>query len=1058
MPQLMKYTPDEIARGRKLLETWNPDRINQEYYKGEITLREKREMTKTLGQLRQAAVADGGVTGQKEIDVYLKGIADSYGKIFNKQTGDISLYHGLMTALEVLKYTDIPGDVVERKLLEFGSPPTMARAANWMIWIPANFMSFGTMLAPFTKGAGAAIRGVKAGKASIDDVLKFIAKQSDDVGKTGAKLLKEEGKLAATLDAGLGKKVGEAVVKGEAKGGTVASQAATVASRDADVFADDLAKAFGVNVDEVHQMIQKPIDLENATAKTLFNTYREKAQEQIRKGVSHELTELQQVGAVSYDDLVERLRGTGATAAQIKESIYLTNQITKGMDDLIEKSLPHIDDIAAGNRPDIIAQYKAHIQALTHTNPATLGAVGELGRGMEILKTVQPELAGMRAWNNVIDSLGADSIMDGTDAMIAKTMQRMSLLGKEQKAKFLTEAAGAKEPSKLHGWYKSLLFLSPSTHIVNLVGTAQGVTGKLMEHTGSALLPFNNGAPSARAAMAAWAGTFDTYSHLPTLLRKARGETAEKLTKAELAGGAPMDAIVRNGPLRWLGIEDEAMSAGIENGFIKSQLIDDAMARGVPTADLGEFVNKQLLDPKVYEAMAEKVKPMVDEAVFHGALSETSEKVVGAIRNSKLDYYMPVLKTPINLLKMERDWTPGLQLFSKKIWADFEAGGAQEAAARSRMTLSWMMANSLWSASKAGIITGGGPQDPEANKIWRQHNQPYTINGYSYRQWEPVASLIGVYADMAHMSADMPEETARSMAGALQVSMYRMVENNYWLRIMDGVTGVVKDVKNSKGFEDNVQAIGKLVLSPAITVASGGPVGTRVREYFDPEIKDTGTDLAGLYDHFKSKVPGWSKTVRPRLNLDGKPEVMPPSLGGREMNFAFSGIRYKENISEVAEILTKHDLIVDDEWGTFGGRAEFRPGRIPRTDRDIGISLSEDEQHDWKKMSLGTLRNPDGLTWVEAIKKLDADPAFQSSNRIDKQREVNLLRAEFREMGQDELTAASPKIAARVKQAEIKTEAFRAQGDQAEPMPKDTDPPLPTFHEVEFEPVTEVPQ
>jgi hypothetical protein len=77
MPQLQKYTPDEIERGRKLLEKWTPERVNEEYFKGDITLREKQEMTKTLGNLRNAAAADGGVTGSKEIDVYLKGIADS---------------------------------------------------------------------------------------------------------------------------------------------------------------------------------------------------------------------------------------------------------------------------------------------------------------------------------------------------------------------------------------------------------------------------------------------------------------------------------------------------------------------------------------------------------------------------------------------------------------------------------------------------------------------------------------------------------------------------------------------------------------------------------------------------------------------------------------------------------------------------------------------------------------------------------------------------------------------------------------------------------------------
>ena len=1230
------YSPAELEKAKDILSRTGPREIHDQYLVGNMTSGERRAALTAWAQAKRALYTQGGPTGVGEVDAYIKGVVEQYQKIWGVdargRTG-VDVVQALMLAVQVLGALDIPGDLVERKALQYGASPGLAYLMNWAVWIPVNFIGLGTWLKPVTFALGKGAKSVEATAIGSRKFLTYLTGRATELDTGAAAKAGELGKVSTAAQAGEAAAVKRAITAaeegavGEAAGGVVKAGPAitpesrikelapsaglvesaseinaktwyhgsgtkgltaetldptvtraeglfgqgiyltdnpTVAQGYAkargkstesivyeaqinvqkvlnietpitpeilapfvkaaksmeDVFgaeglvdaikleagksdtliqsvwrklsqeASDLshqeripnyefsevfselgadlkrlgydaitytggkrtkgiphqalmlldpndfisqtgrigqvskfvtqtAEEFGVTKELLEQALTSPQKLEALSVDQLLDFYRLRAQEQVRKGVTHLQTEAEQVGAVSFDDLVLRVRGTGATAAEAKEMIFLGDQILKGLDTFLERALPHVDDIANGTRPELIAEWKSHVMALAKANPAILGATGEIGRGLEILKTVQPELGAIRAYDGILQALGGEALAEGTTKATAAAMQRFALLGKEAKAALTTEAARGQASDFLHRMYKSLLLVMPSTQIVNTVGSLQGALGKLVEQTGAAAMPFAKGGPSVHEAIGMCAGMIGNLGKMPTLWRQAVEGSAKRFAKQEIAG-VPTDVVTRYGPLRWIGIEDELVGAALENALVTGKLVEQGLNRGLKGSALRQFLDESMGNPQIMAELTERVAPMVDEALFRTPLSQFSEGMIKLKNDTGIDYYLPFVRTLVNLIKQEVDWLPGLQMLRGKFWKELK-DPALEGAARTRLVLGWMTAQNIYAAAKAGIITGGGPTDPELNRQWRQNNIPYTIHGVSYRAWEPAASVIAAIADFSDISNQLTDPNVEEFSGAISVTLGRLVENNYWLRVMEGVSQFVTGVKTAREWEDMMLTAGKLFLSPVVTTTTGGPAGGRVRELLDPEVKDIRT----LTDFYKSKTPGWSKDVPPLLNYSGQPMLIPPAVGGRAMNFFLSQARVKDQHDPVAAFLVKHDLTVNDQWKHFEGlRDPDRPLSRP-TGARLRVNLDANESHNWKRLSL-TEKDETGRSWVERIAELDQDPGFQALSTFEKQAEITREWASYREFGFDRLKAIDPVVQQRSDRADALTEAIRS--------------------------------
>ena len=179
-----------------------------------------------------------------------------------------------------------------------------------------------------------------------------------------------------------------------------------------------------------------------------------------------------------------------------------------------------------------------------------------------------------------------------------------------------------------------------------------------------------------------------------------------------------------------------------------------------------------------------------------------------------------------------------------------------------------------------GYITGAGPSDPiERERLKGLGWLPYAFRlpGFGYiplRRIPPLGNIMGMAGDMYELSANASEEDnlkrAKRIAGSI---------SNNWLD-MPFITGVVKFLtsvlnpeKQGEGWLE--QFIGSFVPSYVSTV----------KKIIDPVNRKPET----IGEILKSKIPGLSESVKPRLTEFGEETEMPGTAFERGFSpFPFS--------------------------------------------------------------------------------------------------------------------------------------------------------------------------
>jgi len=815
------------------------------------------------------------------------------------------------------------------------------------------------------------------------------------------------------------------------------------------------------------EQMATPQDLEAMTVTQLIKHYTERSEKTIRsstepfkyKGVSHAETKAAaSAKPLSFDEIIARGPDAPISATELEAIGRVHEKIADAFNSVVDDAAQHLGDIRSGARPDLVESYKAHLAAMELTNPAFLSGRGQAGRGLEYLTTMQDLVRESLTFDTITRALGAEKFLNGSNEAMAYTIQKVANLSKNSRARLLEEAGkSTAEASTLRLFYKSLLFANPGTHVANMVGNTSSILLNGVNKTASSLIPGSS--VTMREAAANWSGMFEARHKLFEIHRNAVENAGKSLEKAGIEGTAT-GSMVKYGPLGWLGYEDEFMAGVVNNGLAKGRAtvevlskwdeMQDAVRAGAFTMPAGtqkrkwtaDYVDSAMNNPENYKRLVADVEQESDKILFRSPLSRAGELIARGIRQGPLDYYLPVIKFPINAMKMARDWTPGFNMISKEFVEALAEGGAKEAAARSRMTLSWMMASQIYEAAKMGYITGGGPTDPKAQDAWRKAgNTPYAIHGVPIRWFEPVGSIVGFISDLAHVSGEMDMDKLEGATSTLMFSMYRFVENNYWLRLMEGLTNAVSDVKNIGDFQDNLHAIAKVAMLPLKNLSIGGsPIGRRVGEMMDPKAPDTRSygELEDLKTYFFAGTP-FGAGGRPRLNYSGKPHFIPPILGtewvkenlgapdwlARGIGFFTPPMRQNQPSEDpVAEFMTKHELTLHNNWKHYGGTSdpdspvEIMKGK-PR------VNLNGDEAYDWEFLAKNHARQyGTSRTWNEAIAALDAEPEFNKLPRPEKQKELNQLYIEFRETAKDEMRKVNPEI----QRKEAERDALEASG------------------------------
>ena len=317
--------------------------------------------------------------------------------------------------------------------------------------------------------------------------------------------------------------------------------------------------------------------------------------------------------------------------------------------------------------------------------------------------------------------------------------------------------------------------------------------------------------------------------------------------------------------------------------------VDAANAQGLKFGrEQEEFIAQYLKDNPFDETrggLADAARGFAEETTFTNDLN--NDGVIGTLSNTlnslknkgggwtTLNFVIPFLRTPTNILKFSLDRTPlGVAgafatkakraEFTKQLMSEDPMVRAQLVGKLSVATAATSAMLYYMNVNK-GLITGGGPPNRDELESLRLSGwRPYSIKigdkYYSYQRLDPLATIIGLFADIieGQQYHDVEDIVSQDMVALAIMSLTQNVTNKSYVKGLDTVVNLVRDpVGNFKPFAGNIAG----GFAPTLL--------TQVQNMADErELKET----RSIFDYFLKKVPVAQGVLPSRRNFLG--EVM----------------------------------------------------------------------------------------------------------------------------------------------------------------------------------------
>lgn len=332
----------------------------------------------------------------------------------------------------------------------------------------------------------------------------------------------------------------------------------------------------------------------------------------------------------------------------------------------------------------------------------------------------------------------------------------------------------------------------------------------------------------------------------------------------------------------YLDAVEKVKGDGIEYGSDQATMIQNELAR-------------KPFDPS-RSALSNSAKNYAEVNTFTNELD--NDTVVGKVGNmlgnakqelGGLNFIIPFVRTPTNILQFSLDRTPlGLAqrgkelLFRKEELTNALASKdpMEQALAKGKIATGVAFSSAmLWYAmSNKEFITGHGPQNKDEKDALKASGwQPYSFripngkgghNYFSYQRLDPVATIIGLFADMAEFSDyhDVEGPVLKDLFAMTALSFTQNVTNKSYVKGLDTLLNAFKDpVNNAQGVAGNI--VGGFMPSFVMQMQNAGG---------DRTLRETRT----VFDYFVARGTG-SDMLPARRNFLGEATIVKnPKLFG----------------------------------------------------------------------------------------------------------------------------------------------------------------------------------
>lgn len=356
---------------------------------------------------------------------------------------------------------------------------------------------------------------------------------------------------------------------------------------------------------------------------------------------------------------------------------------------------------------------------------------------------------------------------------------------------------------------------------------------------------------------------------------------------------------------------------------------------------------------------------------------------------------LPFAKIEMNVKLMARDNTI-LGLFSKDVRADLRGENGQEA--RAIRIAGMSMGTSLFGLGiGAGdkFINGSGPSDREQRKIWLLTHTPNSIQigdiSIPLRALGTPGQILLAGAEIKEAIQDATEPEANNMAAKFMEHVSNVAFKGTFIQnASDTVNAFTNPGQYGMQYLQNTA-------SGFVPYASLLGQGNRYIDPFQRDVRSQGlSNIFGITDYVKSRIPFASETLQPRVDVLGNPIPSDRWLA------AGSYDQYLEN--PVVQGMTKLGLGLT----------------MPKQDI-MGVKLSGQQYNDYAVTS-GTLIQQ--RLWNTDSYGVFQEPGFDELSHKEKVQEVHNAIKEVRKSAVQDMITRYPEIG---EQAATKKEADEMQ-------------------------------
>lgn len=591
------------------------------------------------------------------------------------------------------------------------------------------------------------------------------------------------------------------------------------------------------------------------------------------------------------------------------------------------------------------------------------GLTAEAGRALQSFRI---KAKGQQEQLRAIDELLSTSGGVERSKQMAQMMSTFTEPG--QVGKFIKQAGNAKYTDMLYEVWINSLLSNPATHAVNaisntlvpLLSTSERVVASWMgsgvKDRESAMMLMGMVRGAQDGMRLAWQ-SFKTGRPSDTLDKVEVDERAaissKNLNKTGAIGRfADYFGTVVRFPGRLLTTSDEFFKAVGYRMELNAQAYRTAVNEGLEGEGLAKRIYELVENPP--ENLHLAAVDFKRYQTFTNELGRGGKKIEG-LRNYNLltRTIMPFVRTPVNIMTFTVERTP-LAILSQTMRDEIFSGpGARRDLALGKMAVGSMIMASAADLALQGEITGGGPTDKAMRNIMRQNGwQPYSIkiNGtyYAFNRLDPVGSFLGLAADIVEITGQLEEVDVMNLSTSAVLSVVQnLASKTYLSGVSEFFDAIISSSPDAEGNNYKLERYAERMLSTVVPSVVG-----QIERVMSPELSAT----YGVMDRIKSRLPGYSKDLKPRRNVFGEVVVLEGGLGPDIMSPIYTST---QKYDPVVEALVENSI----------------PIRMPR-ERLGGTKLTPDQYDRYVLLQAGEGRD---VSLNEALKKAIKTRSFRNA-------------------------------------------------------------------------------